>query len=301
MATLPRRAFLQSTLASLPLGAVALPGIAATAEVPPASAARYRLGMVTYNMGKDMTLDELLAFCVKTGLEGVELRTTHKHGVEVELDAASRAAVKARFKDSPVALAGLGSAFEFHAKDPAEQRKHIDGAKAYAQLAADVGAPGIKVRPNGVFADEPIEATCARIGKAWHEVAAFAGDLGVQTRMEVHGKGSSDPKNIRKMIDAADHPNALVCWNSNTGEQDANGSIRANFELLKDRIVLVHINEIGVYQYPWQELFDLLAEIDYSGFCLAEIAFNPEPERFMKHYRTLFDLYTHRYRYPQAG
>jgi len=292
-----RRAFLQSGFAAIP---AVLAGSAAHAETPtPPASAQYKLGMVTYNMGKDMTLDELFAFCEATGLEGVELRTTHKHGVEVELSAAERAAVKARFADSPVALAGLGSAFEFHAKDEAVVRENVEGAKAYAQLAADVGAPGIKLRPNGFHPDEPEEQTIARIGAAWREVAAFAGDLGVETRMEVHGKGTSDPKNIRKMIDAAGHANALVCWNSNRGEEDAQGSIRENFDLLADRITLVHINEIGVYQYPWQELFNLLTERNYAGFCLAEIAYNPEPERFMKYYRTTFDLYTGRYRYPQ--
>ncbi|MBI2424066.1 MAG: sugar phosphate isomerase/epimerase [Candidatus Hydrogenedentes bacterium] len=258
-----------------------------------------KLGMVTYNMGKDMKLDELIAFCEAVGLAGVELRTTHAHGVEVELDKAQRDAVRARFADSPVLIAGLGSAFEFHAQDKAEVAKHVEGSKAYAQLAADVGAPGIKLRPNGLHAGEPEDATCARIGAAWREVAAFAGDLGVETRMEVHGKGTSAPKVMRKLLDAADHPNAKICWNSNKGEDDASGSIRENFELLKHAIGLVHINEIGVYQYPWQELFDLLAGIGYTGFCLAEIAYNPEPERFMRFYRTLFDQYTHCYRYPQ--
>lgn len=296
MSTLARRSFLQSGLAALPL-ALSAPAIAAPA---PAGKSALRLGTVTYNMGKDMPLDELIAFCETTGLEGVELRTTHKHGVEVTLDAAARATVKERFAASKVTLVGLGSAFEFHAKDPAVVKENVEGAKAYAQLAVDVGAPGIKLRPNGIHKDETIDQTCERIGKAWREVAAFAGDLGVQTRMEVHGTGTKDPKNIRKMLDVADHPNALVCWNSNTGEDDANGSIRANFDLLKDKIALVHINEIGVYQYPWQELFDLLAESGYSGFCLAEIAYNPEPERFMKHYKTLFDLYTGQYRYPRA-
>ena len=296
MSTLHRRGFLQSGLLALPLAL----GANASAETAPAVASGLRLGTVTYNMGKDMTLDELIAFCEKTGLEGVELRTTHKHGVEVTLDAAARAAVKARFAASKVTLVGLGSAFEFHAKDPAVVKENVEGAKAYAQLAADVGAPGIKLRPNGLHKDEPLEQTLERIGTAWREVAAFAGDLGVQTRMEVHGSGTKDPKNIRKMLDIANHPNALVCWNSNTGEDDASGSIRANFELLKDKIALVHINEIGVYQYPWQELFDLLKESGYQGFCLAEIAYNPEPERFMKYYKTLFDLYTGQYRYPRA-
>jgi hypothetical protein len=79
---------------------------------------------------------------------------------------------------------------------------------------------------------------------------------------------------------------------------DANGSIQANFDLLKDKIGQVHITEIGVYQYPWQQLFDNLKAMNFAGYCLAEIAFNPEPERFMKYYKTLFDLYTGNWKYP---
>lgn len=259
-----------------------------------------KLGMVTYNMGKDMDCPALIRFCQATGLAGVELRTTHAHGVELALSKAERAEVRKQFADSGVEIAGLGSTYEFHSKDPAEVKRNIEGSIAYAQLAADVGAPGIKVRPNGLHNDVPIEQTCEQIGKALRQVATFAAGIGVQVRLEVHGgNGSADPPNIRKMIDYADHPNALVCWNSNTGEQDANGSIQANFDLLKDKVALVHITEIGVYQYPWQQLFDNLKQIGYGGYCLAEIQYNPEPERFMKYYRTLYDLYTGNYRYPQ--
>ena len=258
-----------------------------------------KLGMVTYNMGKDMDCRELIDFCAEVGLEGVELRTGHAHGVEVGLSKDERREVRQLFADSPIEIAGLGSAFEFHAKDPAEVRQNIEGSKVYAQLAADIGAPGIKVRPNGVHEDEPHEVTYERIGKAWGEVAACAADLGVEVRMEVHGpEGSREPASIRRMLDYADHPNARVCWNSNVGEDDEKGSIRANFDLLKHAISLVHITDIGIYQYPWQELFELLGEIGYVGYCLAEIGYNPEPERFMKYYRTLFDLYTGHYRYP---
>ena len=259
-----------------------------------------KLGMVTYSMGKDMDCPRLIAFCQETGLQGVELRTTHAHGVEVELSKNQRAEVRRMFEDSGIEIAGLGSAFEYHAKDPEEVMQNVEGSKAYAQLAADVGAPGIKVRPNGLFDDVPVEQTCEQIGKALRDVAAFAEGLGVQVRLEVHGgNGSADPKNIRKMMDYADHPNALVCWNSNPGEQDENGSIQANFDLLKHKIALVHITDIGVYQYPWQQLFDNLTAINYQGYCLAEIQYNEQPERFMKYYRTIFDLYTGNYSYPQ--
>ena len=258
-----------------------------------------KLGMVTYNMGKDMDCPALIELCKKTGLQGVELRTGHAHGVELELPKEKRAEVKKLWADSGIEIAGLGSTYEFHSKDPGEVKKNIEGAIAYAQLAADVGAPGIKVRPNGLRDDVPVEQTCEQIGKALRQVATFAAGIGIQVRLEVHGKDSCDPKYIRKMMDAADHPNALVCWNSNSGEQDADGSIQANFDLLKDKIAHCHITDIGVYQYPWQQLFTNLKAINYQGFCLAEIGYNAEPERFMKYYRTLFDLYTGNYKYPQ--
>ena len=297
-----RRRFMETVgigAAALSLGAAGHAAGAPTAESKE-NASAMKLGVVTYLMGKDMSCPELIEFCTKTGLSGVELRATHAHGVELELSKAERGEIRQLFADSPIAIAGMGSAYEYQSKDAAEVRRNIEDSKAYAQLAADVGASGIKVRPNRLFDDEDHEVTCERIGKAWGEVAAFAADLGIAVRMEVHGGGgSADPKNIRKMLDHANHPNAVVCWNSNSGEQDENGDIGANFDLLKHAIGHVHITDIGVYQYPWQQLFSLLQGINYGGWCLAEVQYNPEPERFMKYYRTLFDLYTGHYRYPQ--
>ena len=259
-----------------------------------------KLGMVTYNMGKDMDCPALIKFCQTVGLQGVELRTEHAHKVEIDLSREKRAEVKAMFAEGGIEIAGLGSTYEFHSKDPGEVKENVEGAIAYAQLAADVGAAGIKVRPNKCFDAATVDQTCEQIGKALRQVGTFAEGVGVQVRCEVHGNEfSADPKNVRKMMDAADHKNVFVCWNSNKGEQDENGSIQANFDLLKHKIAEVHITDIGIYQYPWQQLFDNLKAINYQGYCLAEIAENPEKERFMKYYRTLFDLYTGRYKYPQ--
>lgn len=259
-----------------------------------------KLGMVTYNMGKDMDLPTLIDFCQKTGLEGVELRTTHKHGVELELTPQQRAEVRKRFEDSPVKIAGLGSTYEFQSADPAVVKQNIDGAIQYAQLAADIGTDGIKVRPNGVPEGVPLEKTFEQIGKSARQVAVFSEGIGVKVRIEVHGKVTSEPKNMRTILDHADHPYVVACWNSNGQDMDESKSIAANFALLKKNIEHVHVNEIGVYQYPWQDLFNRLKAMDYKGWCLAEIAYNPEPERFMKFYKTLFDMYTGNYSFPRA-
>ena len=175
-----------------------------------------KLGIVTYNIGKDWDLDTLIANCEETGFDGVELRTTHAHGVEVELSAAERTAVRKRFGDSKVEIVGLGSAFEYDAIDPGELKQHIEGTKEYIRLAHDLGVSGIKVRPNKIHVDEgvEIETTLEQIGVSLAECGEFARDLGVQIRLEVHGRTTSDPVNIRKIMDYADHDNVFVCWNS---------------------------------------------------------------------------------------
>ena len=248
-----------------------------------------KLGLVTYNLAKDWDVPTIIKNCAETGFEGVELRTTHAHGVEVDLSKSERAEIRKQFEDSPVSIAGLGSAFEYHSMDPDEVRQNIEGTNAYSQLAADVGAPGVKVRPNGVHTDDgvPIEQTLEQIGKAFNEVAAFAADLGVEVRMEVHGKTTQIPKNMHAIMQVADHSNAYVCWNSNPTDVDDTGSVKSNFNLLKNRIRLVHITELW-NQYPWREEFALLKGIDYTGFTLAEIPESSDPVRLMKYYRALW-------------
>jgi len=113
--------------------------------------------------------------------------------------------------------------------------------------------------------------------------------------LEVHGEETSLPPYIKKILDVANHPNLYACWNSNSfgptmTDMDENGSIDDNFNLLKDKIGLVHINELW-NEYPWKKLFSLLKDSGYDGFCLAEIPTNPEPERLLRYYRALFKAY----------
>ncbi|MYB94094.1 sugar phosphate isomerase/epimerase [Candidatus Poribacteria bacterium] len=247
-----------------------------------------KLGLVTYNMAKDWDIPTIIEKCVETGFAGVELRTTHAHGVEVELSASERAAVKQQFDDSPIEIAGLGSAFDYHSVDQDAVRQNIEGTKVYSQLAADVGAPGVKVRPNGLPSEVPVEKTLEQIGLALRECGEFAADLGVQIRLEVHGGGTSELRHIRTIIDVADHENVYVCWNSNFGEVE-NGTIKNNFDLVKRRIGLVHITELHRREYPWRELFTSLKVSGYTGYTLAEIAGSSDPVRVMNFYRALWE------------
>ena len=74
------------------------------------SGGNMQLGLVTYNWGKDWDVPTLIRNCEATGFAGVELRSTHKHGVEITIDKKRRQEVASQFADSNVELVGLGSA-----------------------------------------------------------------------------------------------------------------------------------------------------------------------------------------------
>ena len=161
-----------------------------------------RIGLVTYNLAKEWDLETVIKNCEEAQFEGVELRATHAHGVEVDLTPEQRADVKRRFDDSPVKLCQLGSAFEFHSKDPETVRRNIEGPKEYVKLARDVGAPGIKVRPNGLQTKYgvPVEKTLEQIGTSLRECGEFAKDYGVQIRVEVHGSATNRLDYMQKIM-----------------------------------------------------------------------------------------------------
>jgi len=247
-----------------------------------------RLGLVTYNMAKDWDIPTIIQKCRATGFEGVELRTTHAHGVEPSISQARRREVRQMFADSGVVLWGLGTVCEFHAPDQAVVRQNVEMCKSFVVLARDVGAKGVKVRPNALPEGVPVEQTLEQIGRALRECGAFAADHGVEIWLEVHGSGTSHPPHIRTIMDHCAHPQVGVCWNSNlTDIKD--GSVREYFRLLEKDIKSCHITELCDARYPWRELFGLLKQAGYDRFTLAEIPGSSDPERVMRYYKALWD------------
>jgi sugar phosphate isomerase/epimerase len=288
-----RRQFLKA--GGLAAGTLAL----LSSTVPSASAAqpsflsgapRMKVGMVTYELAKNWDIETIIKNCEAAAFQGVELRTTHAHKVEVNLSAEERGNVKRRFANSKVQLMGLGSIFDFHTPDQAKLRRDIEAAKEYIVLAQDVGATGVKVRPNGIPKSVPKEKTLEQIGHSLRELGGFARDHGQVIRLEVHGPESSLLPNIRAIMDAVDHPSVGVCWNCNQSDLDGDG-FEANFNLVKDKIFSVHMRDLYLDEYPFRKLLARLNEVGFSGYCLAEIPESSDPVRVMRYFRSLWLAY----------
>jgi sugar phosphate isomerase/epimerase len=247
-----------------------------------------QLGLVTYQWGAEWDLPTLLKNCAETGFAGVELRTGHKHGVEPSLDEHGRREVAKRFADSPVELVGLGTTCEYHSPDPAELKKNIELTKAFIRLCHDVGGSGVKVRPNALPAGVPAAKTIEQIGRSLDEVAAFGEGYGIEIRLEIHGRGTSEIPTIKKIMDVSKHRQSKLCWNSNDADL-AGAGLAANFASVQDRIGTVHIHDL-VSNYPWRELFALLKGAKFDGWTLLEEGnTTTDPIRVMKYYRLLWE------------
>lgn len=237
---------------------------------------KMKLGLVTYLWAKDWTLPEIIKNCEKSDVLGVELRSTHAHGVETSMSKNERSEVKKMFANSKVTLVGLGSAEEYDQKDPAKLRQAIENTKAFIRLSHDVGGTGVKVRPNHLHDDVPKEQTIEQIGKALNEVGAYAGDYGQEIRLEVHGHGTQYPEVVRSIMDIAVNPNVGVCWNCNQEDLSGKG-FEYNFNLLKDRFGhTMHIRELNRTDYPYKKMIEMLVAMHYDGWLLLECSSHPE-------------------------
>jgi sugar phosphate isomerase/epimerase len=282
-----RRDFLSSLSLAPGLAAARL----AQAAPPAPPSQRLKLGTVTYNIAKDWDIPTIISNLTEAGFDAVELRTTHKHGVEIALSKAERSAVRAKFDASPIKIGGLGTVCEFHSPDPAVVRKNIEETKAWVELAADVGSPSVKVRPNGIPTTVPEEKTLEQIGKSLAECGAFARERGIVIQLEVHGEESQRVPRIRKIFDyAGNHPNVRACWNSNQTDL-LDGGFDANFRLLRDQIGQVHMRDLYLEEYPWKRLITSLADMRFGGYCFAEIPESSDGVRVLKYFRGMFLSY----------
>ena len=61
-----------------------------------------KLGLVTYQMAQEWDVDTIIKRCREAGFAGVELRTSHAHGVEETLTKEDRLAIREKFEGSGI-------------------------------------------------------------------------------------------------------------------------------------------------------------------------------------------------------
>jgi sugar phosphate isomerase/epimerase len=270
--TQTRRNFIKNV--SLLAGASVLPwNLTAGSLLQPGS--KMKLGLVTYLWAKDWDIPAIIRNCSAAGIKGVELRVEHAHGVTLDLSKSRRTEVKKQFADSPVEVIGMGTNEQYDWPDTVKLKKAIETTKEWLHLSEDIGASGVKVKPNQFHEGIPREKTLEQIGRALDELGQYALDMGQEIRLEVHGPGTQLLPNIKKIMDYVQNRGTTVCWNSNDEDLEGQG-LEYNFNLVKDRFGdISHVRELNIGNYPYQQLMDLFVRMDYPGWVLLECRTDP--------------------------
>ncbi len=277
-----RRAFLTASAAGL--AATALGRSGWTAE--PTKAIKF--GLVTYMWGADWDLATLLRNCEETGLQAVELRTTHAHGVEPSLSAAERKEIRKRLADSPIECVGPGSNERFDDPNPDVVKKAIDASKAFLQLSHDIGTTGVKVKPDRFYPNVPREKTIEQIGRSLNELGTFAADLGQEVRLEVHGQcGTPHDRRDHAGGRPPERGGLLEQQHGRPQGRGARGQLRPGPSCFGHTL---HVRELDDPKYPFAKLLRLLVDTKYAGCVLLEAASKPADRiAALKEQRKLFD------------
>ena len=159
----------------------------------------------------EWSLDELIEQAGQYGYAGIEPRIEwgHAHGIEPDIDADARAAVKRKFADSPIELCCIATGCRY--SDPADRQEHIDHTHRCIDLAGDTASPRLRVFGGNLGEGIGREQAIAQVADALEQVADHARERGVTICLETHDAWC-EPDHVAAVLRKVDHPNVAVNW-----------------------------------------------------------------------------------------
>jgi sugar phosphate isomerase/epimerase len=225
-------------------------------------------------------LAEALALAARHGYDGLEPRTggQHAHGIELERTAAERAAIRRQFADAGIACCCLALGHRY--ADPATVEAEITATLRHLDLAADIGAPLVRVFGGRLAAGLDRTAAIDLVASALARLAPEAAARGLIIALETHDDWC-DPAHVAAVMQQADHPAVGVNWDVMHPVRHGLATMAESFATLQPWIRHVHIHDgmntrdlqfrpFGEGEYDLRSAFAALLEANYSGFLSGE-------------------------------
>lgn len=228
----------------------------------------------------DWSLREIVAAARGYGYEGIELRCL---GSDMDLlrrpefQPGEIGATARYLAEHGLAVCCVDTSCSFHDADEAARRRSIDAALRYAELAAGLGAPSIRVFPNEIPAGESRDAVRERIAAGVRNLAERI-DNGVSVALETHGDfaAAEETATILRLVD---HPATGIVWDVANTTAAGDGIAAAARAVARD-LLHVHLRDAqarpgerfwlpvltGRGSVPLREAFIALCELGYRGF-----------------------------------
>jgi sugar phosphate isomerase/epimerase len=228
----------------------------------------------------DWTMPQIIAMAAREGYDGIELRFVQGEDSLWKLPVFSGkelASTKRALADRALTISCLDTSCRFHSPDAAERGRWITEGKRMADLAAELGAPGLRVFGDTIQPGADCDSTQGWIAESIRELAESSAMRGVEVWIENHGDFAAADE-IAAILLQAPSPNAGVVWDpansfAATQEHPAHGAAR-----LGEAIRHVHIKDLKRDQEGWKyvptgegvfpllELKGTLQDLQYDRF-----------------------------------
>jgi len=176
-------------------------------------------------------------FARRAGYDGVEIRVDagHKHGISSASSSETRRAVKKLFADEGVQVASVATSVQFASPAAENHKKNLAAAKANLDLAADLGAPVVRIFAGGGIRKLTPEAA-RQVAAAFDEVGDYAKGSGSCPILECgHDiiKGAAEAAEVLRQVQTK---NFGALWNHSEMDDPT-------FDALKGRLRHFHVHD----------------------------------------------------------
>lgn len=228
----------------------------------------------------DWTMAQIIAMASRESYDGIELRFVQGEDSLWKLPVFSGkglAATKRELADRALSISCLDTSCRFHSPDAAERGRWITEGKRMADLAAELGAPGLRVFGDTIQAGADRASTQRWIAESIRELAEITAERGVEVWIENHGDFAGSHQTAAILQQAASPKAGVVLDPVNSfvasEERPADAAARLGVAIRH-----VHIKDLrrdgsgwkyvlpGEGDFPLPELKAALQDLQYDRF-----------------------------------
>jgi sugar phosphate isomerase/epimerase len=225
-------------------------------------------------------MPQIIAIAASLGYDGIELRFVQGEDSLWKLpvfQGNQLVSMKRTLADCGLTISCLDTSCRFHSPDAKERQQWLDEGERMSELAAAIGAPGLRVFGDTIQPGADRDATRSWIAEGISRLSEIASSKGVEVWIESHGDFASAPESLA-ILSQAGSPQAGVLWDPANCLIEAQESPEEGAAKLGPAIRHTHIKDLrknngawdhvltGDGNFPLRQLLDALAQLNYDRF-----------------------------------
>jgi sugar phosphate isomerase/epimerase len=226
------------------------------------------------------TMPQVVGLASDAGYDGIELRFVENEDSLWKVAAFSGEglpATKQLLTDHGLVISCLDTSCRFHSPDAKERERWLDEGERMSDLAAELGAPGIRIFGDTIQSGADRPSTRAWIAESIRKLADGAAQKNVEVWLESHGDFCTAAE-TRAILTDADSHNVGALWDPVNSFVSADEPPADGAEILGALIRHVHIKDVrrdargfryvltGFGEFPSSDLNASLRALQYDRF-----------------------------------